>query len=150
MQQCDLRQQRVKYRVGVLLLALLSSSTWSAVQTVPYIAMHTQPKYTQLKVMPYANAAAPKGGALSRAAQGTFDNLNSMNGRGTETQGVNYLFDTLMDPSLDEPGVLYPLLAKRITFDVNQPKDIIFHLNPQARFSNGAALTAEDVKYTFD
>lgn len=50
-----------------------------------------------------------------------------MNGRGTETQGVNYLFDTLMDPSLDEPGVLYPLLAERVTFDVNQPKDIIFH-----------------------
>ena len=149
-QQCDLRQKHIKYTVGVLSLALLSPSTWSVVQTTPYIATHTQPKYTHLKVMPYANATAPKGGALSRASQGTFDNLNSMNGRGTETQGVNYLFDTLMDPSLDEPGVLYPLLAERVTFDVNQPKDIIFHLNPQARFSNSMALTAEDVKYTFD
>lgn len=149
MQMCGLRQQDVKYMLGIF-LALLSPLTWSAVQTMPYIATHTQPKYTHLKVMPYANATAPKGGALSRASQGTFDNLNSMNGRGTETQGVNYLFDTLMDPSLDEPGVLYPLLAERVTFDVNQPKDIIFHLNPQARFSNSMALTAEDVKYTFD
>lgn len=36
-------------------------------------------------------ANAPKGGVLSQAAQGTFDNLNSMNGKGNATEGVNYL-----------------------------------------------------------
>ena len=41
--------------------------------------------------MPYANPNAPKGGVLSQAAQGTFDNLNSMNGKGNATEGVNYL-----------------------------------------------------------
>lgn len=71
MQMCGLRQQDVKYMLGIF-LALLSPLTWSAVQTMPYIATHTQPKYTHLKVMPYANATAPKGGALSRAKSGNF------------------------------------------------------------------------------
>lgn len=43
---------------------------------------------------------------------GTFDNLNSMNGKGNSTEGVNYLFDSLMDRSLDEPRVMYPYLLK--------------------------------------
>jgi len=47
--------------------------------------MHVQPKYAKLKVMPYANAHAPKGGILSQSSLGTFDNLNSMNGKGSST-----------------------------------------------------------------
>ena len=67
--------------------------------------------------MPYANPNAPKGGLISYSANGTFDNLNSMNGKGTEVDGVSNLFDTLMGSSLDEPSVLYPLLAEKVTFD---------------------------------
>ena len=123
---------------------------WSTVQTKPYIAVHSPPKYAGLKAMPYANPQAPKGGYLSTAAIGTFDNLNTMNGKGSATEGVNYLFDTLMDNSLDETGVMYPLLANQVTFDPANPQFIIFHLNPQARFSNGTPVTAEDVKFSFD
>jgi len=123
---------------------------WSTVQTTPYIAVHSLPKYAGLKAMPYANPEAPKGGYLSTAAIGTFDNLNTMNGKGSATEGVNYLFDTLMDNSLDETGVMYPLLANQVTFDPANPQFIIFHLNPQARFSNGTPVTAEDVKFSFD
>ena len=100
--------------------------------------------------MPYANPNAPKGGVLSQAAQGTFDNLNSMNGKGSATEGVNYLFDTLMTHSLDEVGVLYPLLAEKVTLDPEKTNSVIFDLNPKARFSNGQPLTAEDVKFSFD
>lgn len=123
---------------------------WSTVQTTPYIAVHSPPKYAGLKAMPYANPQASKGGYLSTAAIGTFDNLNTMNGKGSATEGVNYLFDTLMDNSLDETGVMYPLLANQVTFDPANPQFIIFHLNPQARFSNGTPVTAEDVKFSFD
>lgn len=42
--------------------------------------------------MPYANPNAPKGGVLSQAAQGTFDNLNSMNGKGNATEGGKLSF----------------------------------------------------------
>lgn len=76
--------------------------------------------------MPYANPNAPKGGVLSQAAQGTFDNLNSMNGKGNATEGVNYLFDTLMTQSLDEVGVLYPLLAEKVSYDPIKPSQLLF------------------------
>lgn len=141
-------------KVAILLLCLSSSmvtqQVWSALQTTPYIAVHSQPQYTKLRAMPYANPQAPKGGYISTAATGTFDNLNSMNGKGSATEGVNYLFDTLMDNSLDESGVMYPLLADQVTFDPVNPQFIIFHLNPRARFSNGTPVTAEDVKFSFD
>ncbi len=55
-----------------------------------------------------------------------------------------------MDRSLDEPNVMYPLLAEKATYDPHKPKFVIFYLNPKARFSNGDPLTAEDVKFTFD
>lgn len=123
---------------------------WAKVQTTPYIAIHTTPQYHMLKAMPYANVSAPKGGMISSAVNGTFDNLNSMNGKGTEVQGVNYLFDSLMAGSLDEPSVMYPLLAEKVTFDPKQTKYVIFHLNPKARFHDGTPVTAADVKFTFD
>jgi microcin C transport system substrate-binding protein len=124
--------------------------TWAATQTTPYIAIHSQPLYANLVAMPYANAQAPKGGYLSTASNGTFDNLNSMNGKGSAADGVNYLFDSLMSSSLDEPGVMYPLLATSATFDPKKTSYVIFNLNPKARFSDGSAVTAEDVKFSFD
>ena len=128
----------------------LMQGAWAAVQTTPYIALHSQPKYANFSAMPYANAHAPKGGYLSTASNGTFDNLNSMNGKGTSTEGVNYLFDSLMSSSLDEPGVMYPLLAEKVTFDPEKTQYVLFHLNPKARFSDGSAVTAQDVKFSFD
>ena len=139
--------KRFGFACGV---SLLTQGLWAAVQTTPYIAVHSQPKYAGLSVMPYANANAPKGGYLSTASNGTFDNLNSMNGKGSSTEGVEHLFDSLMSNSLDEPGVMYPLLAEKVTYDPKQTKHVIFHLNPKARFSDGSAVTAEDVKFSFD
>lgn len=130
---------------------LLFSSAASAVpQTTPYLAMYDQAKYAHATAMPYANSQAPKGGYLIRAAIATFDNLNSMNGKGSFADGVDLVFDSLMSRSLDEPGVMYPLLAEKVTVDPEQRDYIIFHLNPQARFSDGRLVTAEDVKFTFD
>ncbi len=131
-------------------LSLFAPLSFAAMQTTPYLAMHVQPKYAQLKAMPYANPNAPKGGMLSQSSLGTFDNLNSMNGKGSSTEGVNYLFDSLMDRSLDEPRVMYPLLAEQVSYDPDHLQTVTFHLNPKARFNNGQPLTAEDVKFTFD
>lgn len=135
---------------GFILCSTAYSDVYAAIQTTPYIAIHSTPKYSHVQVMPYANASAPKGGYLSTSSNGTFDNLNSMNGKGSSVEGVNYLFDSLMDSSLDEPGVMYPLLAEKVTFDPDHTNFVIYHLNPQARFSDGTELTAEDVKFSFD
>lgn len=129
---------------------LFCAQVWAAVQTTPYIAIHTQAKYANAAFMPYANPKAPKGGLISFAGNGTFDNLNSMNGKGTAVDGSNYLFDTLMSSSMDEPSVLYPLLAEKVSYDPVNTKFIVFHLNPKAKFSDGSSVTAEDVKFSFE
>ncbi|KAF1025881.1 MAG: Oligopeptide-binding protein AppA [Acinetobacter bereziniae] len=137
--------------ISILTLGLgIAVNVAAAVQTTPYIAIHNSPLYVKAQAMPYANINAPKGGYISTASIGTFDNLNSLNGKGSSTEGINYVFDSLMDSSLDEPGVLYPLLAEKVSYDPVQTKYVIFHLNPQARFSNGRPVTAEDVKFSFD
>lgn len=132
-----------------LSMSLMSPLAWSALQTTPYIALHGQPKYAARYAMPYANAKAPKGGYLSMSVLGTFDNLNAMNGQGNYVEGGAYLFDSLMSSSLDESGVMYPLLAEKISYDPQQANFVIFHLNPKAKFSNGRAVTAEDVQFSF-
>lgn len=130
---------------------LLCSPTLLAVpQTTPYLALYGEAQYQHVPFMPYANPEAPKGGRLVRAEIATFDNLNSMNGQGSYADGVDKVFDSLMGRSLNEPDVMYPLLAEKVTFDPEHNDYIIFHLNPQARFSNGQPVTAEDVKFTFD
>ncbi|WP_159516805.1 extracellular solute-binding protein [Acinetobacter sp. 18QD2AZ41W] len=133
-----------------MVVPLVMNTSWAALITPPYIALHSPPKYSHLQSLPYANPQAPKGGALILAADGSFDNLNSMNGKGNVTEGINYIFDSLLSKSLDEPGVYYPLLAEKVSFDPKKTAFIIFHLNPKARFSNGQPLTAEDVKYSFE
>lgn len=137
-------------RLFAYLAVFMAAPVQAAMQTTPYIALHGQPQYSARSVMPYANPHAPKGGYLSTAANGTFDNLNSMNGKGSAADGVNYLFDSLMSSSLDEPGVMYPLLAQRVSFDPKNLTTVTFDLNPKAKFSDGSALTAQDVKFTFD
>lgn len=139
--------KRLIYICGI---SVITQGAWAALQTTPYIAIHSQPKYAGLTHLPYANPAAPKGGYLSQSANGTFDNLNAMNGKGTAADGVEYLFDTLMVSSLDEPGVMYPLLAEKVTYDPKKTAYVIYHLNPKARFSDGTPVTAEDIKFSFD
>ncbi|WP_436917103.1 extracellular solute-binding protein [Acinetobacter schindleri] len=139
--------KRLIYICGI---SVITQGAWAALQTTPYIAIHSQPKYAELTHLPYANPAAPKGGYLSQSANGTFDNLNAMNGKGTAADGVEYLFDTLMVSSLDEPGVMYPLLAEKVTYDPKKTAYVIYHLNPKARFSDGTPVTAEDIKFSFD
>ncbi|OTG78463.1 ABC transporter substrate-binding protein [Acinetobacter sp. ANC 5054] len=138
------------HRFIALSLIVLSKGAWAALQTTPFLAIHNTAQYTQLESMPYANTNAEKGGYISSSAMGAFDNLNSMNGKGSSVEGVNFLFDTLLSPSLDEPGVMYPLIAEKVTLDPKKTNFVIFHLNPKARFSNGDLLTAEDVKFSFD
>ncbi|WP_334136373.1 extracellular solute-binding protein [Acinetobacter schindleri] len=139
--------KRLIYICGI---SVITQGAWAALKTTPYIAIHSQPKYAGLTHLPYVNPAAPKGGYLSQSANGTFDNLNAMNGKGTAADGVEYLFDTLMVSSLDEPGVMYPLLAEKVTYDPKKTAYVIYHLNPKARFSDGTPVTAEDIKFSFD
>lgn len=116
------------------------------------IAMHGAPKYpANFTHLGYANPDAPKGGHIRLAvvSPGGFDSLNPWISKGVAAAGVNYLYDTLLEGSLDEPFSMYGLLAEKMEW--SEDRDwIVFHLRPQARFHDGTPVTAADVKYTFD
>jgi microcin C transport system substrate-binding protein len=54
-----------------------------------------------------------------------------------------------MEQSLDEPYSLYAHLAEDIEIAPNR-LSVTFRLNPRARFSNGAPVTAQDVQFSFE
>lgn len=137
-------------QVLAMLLLACSGGVVAAPITQNYISTHATPLYQNAASMPYANPDAPKGGVLSLSATGTFDNFQTLNGKGSDAAGVGYLYDSLMQRSLDEPAVSYPLLATSVTIDPADGSYAIFHLNPKARFSNGTPLTADDVVFSFN
>ncbi len=116
------------------------------------VAMHGAPALPpDFDHFPYANPAAKKGGRLRVGLAGTFDSLNPFNLKaGSTAQGlVGNVFQTLMARSLDEPFTFYGLIAKSIDIDSGRTH-VTFHLDPRARFSDGAPVTAADVLFTFD
>lgn len=142
---------RLSLRLGLSLgLGLASSLSTAAPVRQNYISAHEKPLYATAPYMPYANPDAPKGGMLSMSANGTFDNFQTLNGKGTAADGTAYLYDTLMRRSLNEAAVNYPLLASSVTLDPDDQSYAIFHLNPKAKFSDGSPVTAADVVFSFN
>ena len=75
----------------------------------------------QLKYSPgfshfdYVNPAAPKGGSVNLDGYGSFDKLNPFTLKGIAAAGIGTLmFETLAEPSKDEPFSMYGLLADDI------------------------------------
>ena len=101
--------------------------------------------------LPYAAADPVVGGRLAMCFLGTFDSLNPFNLKaGSTAQGLNVnVYETLMARSADEPFTLYGLLARSVDTDEARSA-VTFHLDPAARFSDGAPVTAADVLFTFD
>lgn len=95
----------------------------------------------------YVNTDAPKGGELSLWTQGTFDSFNPYSRKGVSAWGASFGVERLMTGTADEIGSSYCLLCESLEY----PEDhswVIFTMRPQAQFSDGSPLTAEDVAYT--
>lgn len=120
------------------------------VVTSTVLTVNNDAKYANATHLPYANPDAPKGGVLSMSAIGMFNSLNSFIDQGVPATGTFYLYDTLMAGSLDESYVLYPQLANAVTHNPDDGSWIIYHIHPDARFWDGSAVTADDVKATFE
>ncbi|MGR3614782.1 MAG: extracellular solute-binding protein [Paracoccaceae bacterium] len=95
----------------------------------------------------YVNPDAPKGGELSYAAQGTFDSFNPFTRKGRAGARSASQYETLMTPSYDEPAAYYGLIAESLEYPDSQDW-VIFNLRPEAKFSDGSAITAEDVVFS--
>ncbi|TXL63822.1 extracellular solute-binding protein [Zeimonas arvi] len=134
----------------VSLLALLALPAAPSL-AAPSLAWGDQPKYPPgFQAFDYVNPQAPKGGTLNLAGYGSFDKLNPFTLRGLAAAGLGMLmFETLAEPSDDEPFTMYGLLAEDMAFAADG-LSITFRLNPAARFWNGDPVTAEDVRHSFE
>ena len=95
------------------------------------IALHGSPLFADnFRAFPYVNPSAPKGGRLTLGVLGSFENLNPLIVQGVPAAGIReFVVESLMARSLDEPFTLYGLLAE--TIDVaDDRKSVTFTLNP--------------------
>ncbi|TQS73982.1 ABC transporter substrate-binding protein [Rhodobacteraceae bacterium] len=100
--------------------------------------------------LPYANPDAPKGGTIRLGESGSFDSLNPWILTGRAAAGIDtYVTETLMARSRDEPFTLYGLLAETVETDPERSW-VEFTLRPQARFSDGAPVTVDDVIWSYE
>lgn len=117
------------------------------------IAQYGAPKYTAgFTHFDYVNPDAPRDGTLVLAnpdRRTSFDTFNPFTLRGDPAPGLGLMFESLTTGSADEEASAYCLLADDIAI-APDGLSTTFHINPNAHFSNGDPVTAEDVKYSFE
>lgn len=137
-------------RFLTLLLCTFIAPLYAATIQESYaIADLGEPKYAvNFTHYDYVNSAAPKGGKITMAVVGTYDNFNRFASRGNPGVNTDTLYDRLFTNSDDEPGSYYPLIAESARY----PSDFSWMeitLNPHAQFQDGTPITANDVAFTF-
>lgn len=129
------------------LLALVPANA----EPVHGIALYGTPKQPPgFAHFSYVDSHAPKGGRLVLGVFGSFDSLNPLIVKGVAANGIrDFTIESLMARGLDEPFTLYGLIAESVEVPADR-SSITFHLNPKARFSDGAPITADDVLFSFE
>ncbi len=116
-------------------------------------AAYGAPKYgPDFTHFEYVNPGAPKGGTLKLKnpdRRTSFDKYNPWTTRGNAPAGILiWMVEGLAHLSQDEPLAIYGLLAEAINVTPDF-SGVTFRIRREARFSNGDAVTAEDVKHSF-
>lgn len=148
---------KIEIKIIVIVLSLIifmglgcQAQAAEKVITTHALAMHGTSKYgPDFKHFDYVNPDASKGGTLTMAAIGTYDNFHRYAQRGLAADGSDSLYDTLMINSDDEAEVSYCLIAEKVEYPVDY-KWMTFYLNPKARFQDGKSITSEDVVFSFN
>ena len=148
----------------LLLISLALSSPASATITEShgYAQFGTLKYPARFTHFDWVNPQAPKGGTLRVMAFGTFDTVNPYTFKGTSPvttanflqYGINELNEPLMvgtgqySPSGDEPASSYGLIAQSVEYSEDRSW-VVFNLRPEARFHDGAPVTAYDVAFSY-
>lgn len=161
---CSIRHVVQISAAGLLLAALWASPARpDADDTEPQmIVAHGYSFYGDLSYPPdfehfsYVNPDAPKGGEISISFQGTFDSMNPYTRAGRPGVLSNSMYESLLETAepmggggvpADVYGESYGLLAHTVEYP--ETKDwVIFHMRPEARFSDGTPVTAHDVVFS--
>ncbi len=148
MQNCRMRSLLVS--LMSLLMLLVSQVAWAAPAYSVWGIFKYPPGFDHFD---YVNPQAPKGGELRLVAGSrisTFDKYNPFTIKGTVPSFLTeLLFESLLTGSMDEVGVGYGLLAEDVDVAADR-LSVVFWLRPQARFHNGDAVTASDVKHSYE
>ncbi|MDH0747731.1 extracellular solute-binding protein [Pseudomonas sp. GD03842] len=141
---------------SLLAATLILLSGFQSLSAAPQHALTVYgeaPRYpADFKHFDYVNPDAPKGGSMRRSAQeiGQFDHIMPYIDKGTGVSQVNgLLYSPLAVRSLDEPYTVYGLIAEKME-RAPDGLSLRFYLNPKATFSDGTAITAEDVRFTYN
>jgi len=98
----------------------------------------------------YVSSNAEKGGTLLLHDNGSFDKMNPFTLKERHPLGWKCLFlNPLAVGSLDEPFAEYGLIARDIEL-AEDNLSMTITINENARFSDGTAITSEDVKFSLD
>ncbi|WP_411837284.1 extracellular solute-binding protein [Paracoccus sp. ME4] len=144
-------------RLATLLLGIAAVPAWAqdaagdpTVIKTHGIALFGEPALpADFPHLPYVNPDAPKGGEMSQHGIGTFDSYNPFTFRGRATAPSTIMLERLMVPVLDDPYSDYCLICETIEYPESRDW-VIFNLRPEARFSDGSPLTADDVLFSFE
>lgn len=147
---------------GLRMTRLMHVATVAAIAGLPAVAMaepmHGLSAFGELKYpanfkhFDYVNPGAPKGGRISTigtAALETFDSFNGFILKGDAAQGLGLIYDSLMTGSGDEPDAGYGLVAQSADVAADG-LSVTFRLRPEARFTDGSRITADDVVFSFN
>ncbi|MEL6773602.1 MAG: extracellular solute-binding protein [Pseudomonadota bacterium] len=103
----------------------------------------------------YVNPAAPRGGTFSTAIGGlSFDSVHPFILKGNPNP-FRYvatsalLFETLMVAAADEPDAVYGLVAQTAEVAADGTS-VTFTLRPEAKFSDGTPITADDCVFSLE
>ncbi len=132
-------------------IAVILTAKFATAESVHGIAMYGDPALPPDFVsLPYANPNASKGGRIVFGNTGGFDSLNPFIQKGTVPWQLRFWgYEGLMGRSWDEPFSLYGLLAESIETAPDRSW-VEFTLRPEARFSDGSAVTIEDVIWSYE
>ena len=142
-------------RVQALGLVLPGALALAAPANADIITSHGISTFGELKYeagfphLDYVNPDAPKGGEISVWGFGSFDSMHPYTTKGRSGQLSSIFFESLLEGTADEPDAVYGLVAESLEYPEDR-SHVIFNMRPEARFSDGSPLTADDVVFSYE